>query len=100
MSKLDLSQEELEEVLSILKQHVPECVVWAYGSRVKGINHAASDLDLVVIDVSDKHQLVGLKQAFQESNLAILVDVMDWERLPEAYREEIQSCHIKLYPTF
>jgi len=101
MRQLDLSEEELHEVLSILKQYVPECEVWAYGSRVKGLSHATSDLDLVVLHThaptSIVCQLTKLRQAFQESTLPIFIDVMDWTRLPEDFRQEIQTKHIKLY---
>ena len=31
---------------NLLRAHVPHCDVWAYGSRVTGENHEASDLDL------------------------------------------------------
>ena len=103
MIQLDLSEEELQEVLSILDQYVPKCEVWAYGSRVKGDSHATSDLDLVVLNVhslmSITPQLTELKQAFQESALPIFVDVMDWARLPEDYCKEIQAKHVKLYPS-
>lgn len=35
-------------VRTLLSQHLPHAEVWAYGSRVTGTGHTASDLDLVV----------------------------------------------------
>ena len=32
----------------ILREHVPGVEVWAYGSRVSGLGHGGSDLDLVL----------------------------------------------------
>lgn len=31
-----LTPEQLRMVKEILKRHVPDCTVWAFGSRVKG----------------------------------------------------------------
>ena len=33
---------------ALLQKHVPNVEVWAYGSRVNGTAHEASDLDLVL----------------------------------------------------
>lgn len=32
----------------ILRAHVPDVEVWAYGSRISGHSHDGSDLDLVL----------------------------------------------------
>lgn len=102
MPKLNLEPEYLLQVQAILKQWVPHCVVWAYGSRVNGNCHEASDLDLVVRDPHAlknpvKH-LSQLKQAFKDSDLPIIVDLMDWSSLPEHYRHEIKKRYVVIEP--
>ena len=76
-------------------------LVWAYGSRVSGRAHASSDLDLVLrnpVDLSvPQKKLVELRAAISESDLPILVDVMDWARIPQAFREEIEREHVVLH---
>ena len=67
--------------------------MWAYGSRVNGTAYEGSDLDLFVrnpagLDIPSL-DLAALRQAFAESNLPILVDVLDWARIPESFRLEI-----------
>lgn len=78
----------------ILQSVVPECDVWAYGSRVRGRNHDASDLDLVIYQSNNPDQplatLIELQEALVDSPLPILVQVMDWARIPESFREEIR----------
>ena len=37
-----------------------------------------------------------LREAFDESNLPIIVDIHDWARLPEAYHEEIERSYYVL----
>ena len=95
---LELAERYLDEVRAILRQHVPDYEVWAYGSRVTGGAFEASDLDLVTRHPADLHQpcenLLDLRDAFVESNLPIRVDVMDWARIPDAFRREIERAHV------
>lgn len=95
---LDLPQKYLEQVQALLRAHVPHAEVWAYGSRVSGGNHEASDLDLVLRNPHNLKEASGalfeLKEAFIESNLPIRVDVMDWARVPESFHREIERVHV------
>lgn len=98
MSKLNLSPNDLAEVKAILKQHAPQLEAWVYGSRVNGKGHEASDLDLVIRAPGDLQKpierLAELKQAFIDSDLPFVVDLMDWACLPEHFREEIKKQHV------
>ncbi len=95
---LYLPQKYLEQVRGLLRLHVPVAEVWAYGSRVSGGGHEASDLDLVVRNPGDLREetraLDDLKEAFVESNLPIRVDVMDWARIPASFHREIERMHV------
>ncbi len=95
---LQLPASYLAQVKSLLKQHVPRAEVWAYGSRVGGTGHQASDLDLVVRNLADLKQetptIMNLKEAFIESDLPIRVDVLDWARIPDDFRHEIERAHV------
>ena len=95
MPKLNIDPTSLVQIKTILKQWAPNAEVWAYGSRVNGKCHEASDLDLVIrqphhLQKPTEH-LSQLKQALKDSNVPIIVDVMDWAYLPESYRVEIQN---------
>ncbi len=85
-------------VKRLLQEHVPHAEVWAYGSRVTGGAHAASDLDLVLRNPQhlgdETPALRDLRQALVESNLPLRVDVMDWARIPEGFRREIDGRHV------
>jgi predicted nucleotidyltransferase len=98
MLKLNLKPDHLRLLLDILKAHAPEAEVLAYGSRVNGNGHEGSDLDLVVRSPANLGQpqkkLSLLRDALSESNLPILVDVLDWARLPENFRREIERQHV------
>ena len=45
--RLHLPEKYLQQVHALLRQHIPQAEVWAYGSRVHGDGFEASDLDLV-----------------------------------------------------
>ncbi len=100
MVKLHLNNKDLQLIKDILVKHVPHHEIWAYGSRLKGDNHEASDLDLVIRNPQDLTKACGqlsqLKQAFSESELPIFVDVMDWAHLPDGFKQEINQCHVRL----
>jgi len=85
----------VQMVQTTLHQHVPHAEVWAYGSRVNGDHHQASDLDLVVRQDTDAltrmRSLDALREAFTESDLPLLVQVVDWAAIAESFRAEI--CH-------
>ena len=46
--RLRLSPRHRRLLEALLQKHVPNVEVWAYGSRVNGSAHEASDLDLVL----------------------------------------------------
>lgn len=88
---------ELETVLAIIRAHVPEHEVWAFGSRVHGRNlKRFSDLDLAVITDRplDPLCLADLKEAFTESDLPFKVDVLDWSVTNERFRRIIEREHV------
>jgi predicted nucleotidyltransferase len=98
MPKLDISPACLATIRELLASYAPESEVWAYGSRVLGEAHAGSDLDLVLRSPGDlaapQKNVSVLTAALRESDLPILVDVLDWARLPENFRREIERAHV------
>lgn len=98
---LDLAPQQLVQLLELLRQTVPDAEVWAYGSRVTHTAHEGSDLDLVVRRPDNpeapRPDLHRLRDALAESNLPIVVEVLDWARLPEAFRREVQRCKVVLH---
>ncbi len=94
---LDLNPEDLTIIRKILATYVPGMIVWAYGSRVNGKAHEGSDLDLVIINPQNstlpQENIALLRSELSESNLPILVDVMDWALIPDPFRQEIKKNH-------
>ena len=88
---IDLRPDHLDTVQRILAEHVPECEVRAFGSRAAWTAKDYSDLDLAVVGAGplDWRNLGRLKEAFEESDLPIRVDVLDWQGISESFQEVI-----------
>ena len=80
MPKIDLNQEDWNELKSILKKYVADFDVLAFGSRVKWTAKPYSDLDIAIITKTplSLESLSVIRDAFDESNLSIRVDIVDW----------------------
>ncbi len=93
-SEIDLTQEQYDTVLDLLKKQLPDTTVWAYGSQVKWISHPNSDLDLAVFASPEQSQQVSdLREAFEESNLPFRVDLFVWDTIPDSFRSQIKANH-------
>lgn len=93
---LDVDRAELQIVLNLLGRHVPNRTVWAFGSRVTGKAKPFSDLDLAVMGDAPLSidTLAALNEALSESDLPWKVDVLDWARTSDAFRQIIEARHV------
>lgn len=89
---IDIRPDHWAIVYAILKRHVPQYAVWAFGSRAKWKAKEYSDLDLAIItdqplslDVS-----ANLSEDLSESDLPYKVDVVDWAATSESFRKIIE----------
>ena len=98
--KLYLSVKYRKKIENLFRRYLPDVDVWAYGSRVNGKSHPASDLDLVLraphLNNIDGIKLIDLKSALTDSNIPFLVEVRDWSLLPKSFHEEIKKNYIVL----
>ena len=94
---LSLRPKDRERIRSLIRKYHPNVDIIAYGSRVKGTNHDASDLDLALRSPDGKplpiRPFSDLLEAICESNIPIIVEIRDWARLPESFRKEIENQH-------
>jgi len=97
IESLHLPPVYLKMVRDILRAHLPDAEIWAYGSRVNGDFYEASDLDLVARQPDDltrrQTRLYEAIEAFSESNLPIIVQIVDWASIPAEFRNEIIANH-------
>lgn len=82
------------EIIKIAKETIKTpSQIWAFGSRVNGDAHDTSDLDLVILSNDNKkldiNELMSFKEALRDSNIPILIQVLDWNRIPKSFHENI-----------
>ena len=97
---LHLSPRHREEIEALLRKHLPNVEIWAYGSRVNGRSHDGSDLDLVLrgptLAAIDTSRIVDFIETLQDSTIPFLVEARDWACLPESFHREIEREHVVL----
>lgn len=83
----------LETVKEILKKYGIDKETYAFGSRVRGDHRQYSDLDLLLKRSSplETRILVQLKNDFESSNLPITVDFIEWCKITEDFRKNIEN---------
>ena len=65
----------------------------AFGSRVNGEAHDRSDLDLVIKSKDkkpiDRDEFINFKKNLRESNIPIVIQLIDWYRVPISFHKNI-----------
>ena len=89
---IDIRPDHWGIVRDILQKWVPQCAVWAFGSRAKWTAKEYSDLDLAII--TDKPLSLdisaSLADEFSESDLPWKVDIVDWANASASFRDVIE----------
>ena len=94
---IDLREKDRVRIIALAQKTLPpDTKVWAYGSRVKGTNYEASDLNLVLVSEDQpvtQDRLQAFKHALQDSTIPIIVQVLIWEAIPASFQENILKCY-------
>jgi len=92
-----MQPQEWELVDAILRKHIPEHSVWAYGSRSRGARARGesvkrfSDLDLAVDGPKlNAEQRYGLEEDFDECALPYKVSVSEMVMMDDGFRKRIE----------
>ena len=96
--KIDLNPDELHIVQQILAEHVPGRPVFVFGSRATGRARRRSDLDLAIGGDAPLGRRItaNLREAFDQSDLPIEVDVVDLVDATGIFRMRIENEWIPL----
>ncbi len=85
-------------IKSIITKHFPHARVLVFGSRLKGNFKETSDLDLCL--KADKPLDLAawtlLEEELSQTDIPFKVDLCDWFRIAEEFREHVQQSSIEL----
>jgi len=90
---IDIRPCDLDIVREILRRHVPNHEVLAFGSRVKWTARQYSDLDLAIRsdEAIPTDIIYAIKNELSESRLPMMVDVLDMASVSEKFRGIIEA---------
>ena len=98
--RLRLAERHQNILTALLREHLPNVEVWAYGSCVNYRGHEGSDLDLTLrgpgLEKIPAEQLADFEETLRESMIPFLVEARDWARLPERFHREIEREYVVL----
>ena len=97
MPQLDFPPQYMKVLNEIIHEHIPDAEIWAFGSRVTQQHHDASDLDLTVHNVESVESLDDFRTAVINSNIPVLIDILNWESIPQSFKDEIQKRHVVIH---
>ncbi len=99
---INIQPRHLEIVRKILRKHVPEYDVRAFGSRITGTIKKYSDLDLVIVGKEKllDNILFSLKEDFQESDLPFRVEILDWNAASKEFQKIIEKKYEIIHKPF
>ena len=89
---LDLRPDHWAIVRDALRRHVPDREVLAFGSRATWTAKDYSDLDLAIMgeEPLSLRASSALDEALVDSDLPFRVDIVDWARIDDSFREIIR----------
>ena len=95
---MTLTTKQKNEVVSILSQLECPADFYIFGSRATGKNRPYSDLDILIKaeQAIPFEQIALIEEAFSDSDLPFLVDVVDWNRISDEFRERISQEMVRL----
>lgn len=86
---IHLSDSDFKILQSILAQF--PYPFYAFGSRVKGTHQPFSDLDMCVMEEIPELTKSYLQEAFENSNITVKVDIIEWNKISQKFRSLIKS---------
>lgn len=92
-TSLHLAPVHLTLVQAILADHLPQTRVLTFGSRTAGTPRKYSGLDLTIIQPKPLtlRAISGLKDAFEDSDLPICVDMVDWNHADSEFKAMVTA---------
>jgi predicted nucleotidyltransferase len=97
---IDVSALQWHLIQAILRKHVPDREIWAFGSRAKRTARTYSDLDLAIITEAPLPFAVtgALAEDFSESDLPFRVDIIDWASTQDYFRRIVEQEKVVIQP--
>ena len=93
MAKVDVAAEILTSVVDVLTEYAPGRPAYLFGSRVTGLAHPESDLDLAIGGEPEmgSRQLSAIRCALEDKALPFEIDIVDLHETKGIFRKRIEA---------
>lgn len=87
----DVSEEQVQYIISAIRRHFPKAKIIAFGSRISGSPQKYSDLDLCLdnADSLSLSTLSMLEEELSESAIPFKIDFSDYHRLTKDFQKHV-----------
>lgn len=87
--KFNVTEKHYQIIKDILKKY--PYAFYVFGSRVKGTHRNLSDFDLCFMEKIPDATVTKIKGDFEDSDLPFQVDLIDFNRCSDAFKNHIQN---------
>jgi uncharacterized protein len=80
-----------DELIAIIKKHLPECRIYLFGSQARETSTQGSDIDLAIDcgATAPQRLMSQIREDIEESNIPYFVDVVDFCEASDTFKEQI-----------
>ncbi|MDR3000409.1 MAG: nucleotidyltransferase domain-containing protein [Fibromonadaceae bacterium] len=95
---LHVNAADLDTILQIFEHELPDAEVKAFGSRVAEHEPTDADLDLAIVagHIISLERMIAIERAMAEAGLPFAVDVFDYAKLTNKFKNSIEKEHITI----
>lgn len=86
-----LSPQDESILRKLLSHYVGQCEIRVFGSRHKGNAKSYSDMDIALVGEVEATTLIALREALQDSDLTVRVDVLVWSQISDSFKDVIAA---------
>ena len=82
-----------ETLIKIIRQHLPNCKIYLFGSRARGTHKEGADVDIALDNGApiDFSVMLATTGDIEESDLHLFVDVVDVHRVDKDFLDMIKK---------
>jgi uncharacterized protein len=98
MATFNIDEDSLHTIVAILDAHIPDAEVRVFGSRLSNRARPFSDIDLLVVNPTSLslQKRIDLIDAFEQSDLEFCVDLLEVDKAPLTWRQDVLANSIDI----
>ena len=90
---MDLEGRYRHVLIDLIRQKIPGCRIWLFGSRARKTHRSGSDFDLAIDAgrILQMREIFAIKEAIEETTLPVFVDIVDINNVSSDFLDHIKK---------